>query len=83
MARLEMTSLAFMFDCVPDPVCHTNSGKWSSSFPPMTSSAARTISSTLSFGSRPDSAFTSAAAFFRIPKARTTSTGIRSSPIEK
>ena len=23
MARLEMTSFAFMFDCVPEPVCHT------------------------------------------------------------
>ena len=29
MARLEMTSLAFMFDWVPDPVCHTVRGKWS------------------------------------------------------
>jgi hypothetical protein len=29
-ARLAMTSLAFMFDCVPLPVCQTTSGKWSS-----------------------------------------------------
>ncbi len=29
MARLEMTSLAFMFDCVPEPVCQTTRGKWS------------------------------------------------------
>jgi hypothetical protein len=83
MARLEMTSLAFMFDWVPDPVCHTNSGKWSSSFPSMTSSAATTIRSALSSGSFPSSRFTSAQAFFRTPNARTTSTGIRSSPIEK
>ena len=27
MARLEITSLAFMFDCVPEPVCQTTSGK--------------------------------------------------------
>jgi hypothetical protein len=27
MARFEITSLAFMFDCVPEPVCHTTSGK--------------------------------------------------------
>ena len=27
MPRLAMTSLAFMLDWVPDPVCHTNSGK--------------------------------------------------------
>ena len=36
-----MTSFAFMFVCVPLPVCQTNSGKWSSSLPSMTSSAAR------------------------------------------
>ena len=27
MARFEMTSLAFMFVCVPLPVCQTTSGK--------------------------------------------------------
>ena len=27
MARLEMTSLTFMLDWVPDPVCQTYSGK--------------------------------------------------------
>jgi hypothetical protein len=30
IARFEITSLAFMFDCVPDPVCQTTSGKLSS-----------------------------------------------------
>ncbi len=30
IARLEITSLAFMFDCVPEPVCQTTSGKWPS-----------------------------------------------------
>ena len=40
MARLEMTSLAFMFDWVPEPVWKTTSGKLSSSLPEMTSSPA-------------------------------------------
>jgi hypothetical protein len=43
MALLAMTSFAFMFDCVPDPVCQTTSGKWSLSFPWITSSAALMI----------------------------------------
>ena len=55
MARLEITSLAFMFDWVPDPVWNTTSGKWSSSVPAITSSAARQISSTFSGGSCPSS----------------------------
>ena len=40
LARLAMTSFAFMFDWVPEPVCHTTSGKWSSSLPAATSDAA-------------------------------------------
>ena len=43
MARFEITSLAFMLDCVPEPVCHTTSGKCSSSLPSITSCAAATI----------------------------------------
>ena len=43
MARLEITSFAFMFVCVPLPVCQMRSGKCSSSFPAITSSAACTI----------------------------------------
>ena len=27
MARFAITSLAFMFDCVPEPVCQTERGK--------------------------------------------------------
>ena len=51
----------------------------------MTSSAARTMRPALSAGSFPSSSFTSAQAFFRIPNARTTSTGMCSvgPPIEK
>jgi hypothetical protein len=44
IARFEMTSFAFMFVCVPLPVCQTNSGKCSSSLPSITSSAAATMS---------------------------------------
>ena len=43
IARFEITSLAFMFDCVPEPVCHTTSGKCSSSLPSITSCAAATM----------------------------------------
>ena len=70
IARFEMTSLEFMFDCVPDPVWNTTSGKWSSSFPAITSSAARTIRSAKSDGSSPSSALAWAAAFFSTPNAR-------------
>ncbi len=40
IARFEITSFAFMFDCVPDPVCQTTSGKLSSNLPSITSCAA-------------------------------------------
>lgn len=50
MARLEMTSLAFMLDWVPEPVCQTTSGKWSTSLSEATSDAACWIASP-SFGS--------------------------------
>jgi hypothetical protein len=49
MARFEITSLTFMLDCVPEPVCQTTSGKWSLSLPAMTSSAAFTIRSRVAF----------------------------------
>ena len=45
IARFEITSLAFMFDWVPEPVCQTTSGKWSSSLPAATSAAAAAIAS--------------------------------------
>ena len=83
MARFEMTSFAFMFVCVPDPVCHTRRGKCSSSLPSMTSSAALSIRRALSGGSFPNSSLTRAAAFFRSPSARTISRGITSNPMLK
>lgn len=42
-ARLAITSLAFMLVCVPDPVCHTGSGKCASNLPSQTSRAACSI----------------------------------------
>ena len=51
-----MTSLTFMFVCVPEPVCHTTSGNSSGSLPRITSSAAAWIaahfSSLIRSGSR-------------------------------
>ena len=43
MARLAITSLAFMFDDVPEPVWKTSIGKWSSQSPRATSTAASWI----------------------------------------
>ena len=67
MARLLITSLTFMLDWVPDPVCQTYSGKFSSSLPVITSSATRAIRSAFQAGSRPSRPFTIAAAFFTYP----------------
>src|SRR5262245_3208757 len=85
IARLEMTSLAFMLVWVPLPVCQITSGKFSSSFPSMTSSAAWMMAFALSGGRAPPSPLTIAAAFLRIPKARISSRGkrSRSPPIAK
>ncbi len=83
MARLEITSLAFMLLWVPLPVCHTCRGNSSSRSPAMTSSAARTIRSARSWSSFPNSRLASAAAFLSIPNARTTSVGTKSLPMEK
>ena len=66
LARPAITSLTFMFDWVPEPVCQTRSGNSAASVPSATSPAARTIRSRCSAGSRPRSAFTSAAARLRI-----------------
>jgi hypothetical protein len=50
IARFEITSLAFMLVWVPEPVCQTTSGKWSSSLPAATSAAAAMIASAISAG---------------------------------
>ena len=56
-----------MFDWVPDPVWNTYSGNSASSFPLITSSQTRSISSPFQAGSRPAAVLTTAAAFFTYP----------------
>ena len=69
IARFEITSLAFMLVCVPEPVCHTTRGKWSSSSPATTSRAASTISDAMSRSSVPRSPLATAAACLTRPNA--------------
>ena len=64
MHRLEITSLTFMLDWVPEPVWNTYSGNSASSAPLMTSSQTRSISWPFQAGSRPAAVLTMAAAFF-------------------
>ena len=47
LARPAITSLAFMFDWVPDPVCQMTSGNWPSRSPRATSPAACWIASAI------------------------------------
>ena len=79
---LAITSFAFMLLCVPLPVCHTTSGKWSFREPEITSSHAAEIAFSFSCvildGTM--AALAIAAAFFRIPKAWIISDGIVSIP---
>ena len=83
MARFEITSLAFMLDWVPEPVCHTTSGKWSSSLPSITSWAAATMASPIFLSSPPSAMLVSAAARLTMPNARTMGRGCFSQPILK
>ncbi len=53
-ARVAITSLAFMFDDVPEPVWKTSIGNWSSCWPSATSSPARAIRSASSASSLPE-----------------------------
>ena len=75
-ARVAITSLAFMFDDVPEPVWKTSIGNWSSCSPAATWSAPLAIRSARSRSSSPSSAFTRAAAALIRPSQRTTATGI-------
>ena len=83
MARLEITSFAFMLVCVPDPVCQTTSGKLSSNLPSITSLAAAAIAVPRSAEISPWSMFTSAQAFLITPRARTMAIGCFSQPMGK
>ena len=77
-AIVAMTSLAFMFDEVPEPVWKTSIGNWSSWRPWAISSAAAAIRCARSPSSRPRSAFARADAPLMRPSQRTTATGTRS-----
>ena len=72
-----------MLDWVPEPVCQTTSGKCASSLPSDTSAAAFTMASPIVVSSRPRLMFTSAAAHFTMPSARTIGAGCFSQPILK
>ena len=77
-ASAAMTSFAFMFEDVPEPVWKTSSGNWSSSSPAPMRSPAAAMRSALSSSSRPSSAFTRAAAALIRPSQRATGAGIGS-----
>src|ERR1043165_9219784 len=72
-----------MLLCVPDPVCHTESGNSASWRPASTSSAARWIASALPFSRRLSSALTAAAAFLTRARAWITASGMRSPEMRK
>jgi len=83
MARLLITSLAFMFVEVPLPVWKTSTTKASSRLPSTTSWAARTTASAIRGSSRPRSALVCAAACLISPRARMKPRGSRRSLIGK
>ncbi len=83
MARLEMTSLAFMLVCVPLPVCQTRNGNWSSRSPLATSPAACSMRPASVSSSLPMSRLTAAEAPLRTPKALISDLGIVSMPMSK
>ena len=76
-ARFAITSFAFMFVEVPDPVWNTSIGNWSSNSPEATRSAAAAIRPASSPSSSPRSALTRAAAPLIAPSHRITGTGNR------
>ena len=77
-ARVAITSFAFMFDEVPEPVWKTSIGNWSSSSPFAIRSAAAAIRRAFSSSSSPSSALTRAAAALIRPSQRATGVGIGS-----
>ena len=77
-ASAAITSFAFMFELVPEPVWKTSIGNWSSCSPWAIASPAAAIRSALSASSSPSSAFTRAAAALIRPSQRATGTGIGS-----
>ena len=77
-ASAAITSLAFMFDDVPEPVWNTSIGNCASCTPWAISSAAAAMRSATSASSSPRSALARAAAPLTRPSWRTTATGTRS-----
>ena len=75
-ARLAITSFAFMFDEVPEPVWKTSTGNWSSCLPSPISSPAFAIFSAMPLSSSPSSALARAAAAFSRPSQWITGAGI-------
>ena len=76
IARLAITSLAFMLVWVPEPVCQIRRGNSPSRAPLATSSAAATIAAARAGSSWSIAAFTSAQAALRTPKACTIARGM-------
>ncbi len=74
-ASSAITSFAFMFDEVPEPVWKTSIGNWSSCLPSATSSPAFAIRSATPRSSSPRSALARAAAAFRRPSQWITGDG--------
>ena len=77
-ASAAITSFAFMFELVPEPVWNTSMGNWSSSSPAAIRSAADVMRAALSGSSRPSSEFTCAAAALMRPSHCATEAGIGS-----
>ena len=83
IALFEITSLAFIFVCVPEPVCHITNGKCSFNFPSATSFEACIIALPIFLSIIPSSKFVFAEQNFIIPNALTKMSGIVSFPILK
>ena len=83
MARFAMTSLAFMFVEVPEPVWKTSTTNWSSWSPSATSWAAAAMAWARPPSSRSNSWFTRAAASLTRPSARMKERGNRRSLMGK
>ena len=83
IALLAITSLTFILVCVPEPVCQTLRGKWSLSFPDITSFAALTIAPLIFLSMSPFFLCTIAAAFLIIAMDLITIGLTKKSPISK
>ena len=77
-ARVAITSFAFMFELVPEPVWKTSIGNWSSNSPAAMRSPAAAMRCARSASRRPRSALARAAAALIRPSQCATETGIGS-----